>query len=80
MNDFEYRSAPAQSALRYENVQLQNQFFDESPYKGKPTPELEKRWQDLWLCTEITHYSSFFFFLYLLAPLLTKPNFCSRGL
>jgi hypothetical protein len=34
--------------VEYEDVQFSNAFFQPSPYKGQPTPELEKAWSDLW--------------------------------
>ena len=34
--------------VEYEDVQFSNTFFQPSPYRGKPTPELEKAWSDLW--------------------------------
>lgn len=36
--------------LEFEDVQFDNEFWKPSPYKGRPTPELEKRWHDLWFC------------------------------
>jgi len=40
--------SPVFDAVEYEDVQFSNTFFQPSPYKGKPTPELEKAWSDLW--------------------------------
>ncbi|KAH0427185.1 hypothetical protein CcaCcLH18_09852 [Colletotrichum camelliae] len=37
----------------YEEVQFDNAFWKPSPYKGKPTPELEAKWKELW------YYGSF---------------------
>ncbi|KAJ6437210.1 FluG domain-containing protein [Purpureocillium lavendulum] len=40
--------APAMEAVEYQDVQFQNRFNEKSPYRGKPTAELEKAWLDLW--------------------------------
>lgn len=40
--------APVFDVVEYENVQFSNTFYQPSPYRGKPTPELEKSWSDLW--------------------------------
>jgi hypothetical protein len=40
-------------AVEYEWVTFENTFFQESEYRGKPTPELEKSWDDLWNCKAI---------------------------
>jgi len=40
--------APLEDIITYEDVQFQNEFWQESPYRGKPTPALEKAWKDLW--------------------------------
>ncbi|KAK4455388.1 hypothetical protein QBC34DRAFT_374227 [Podospora aff. communis PSN243] len=40
--------SPAFEAVRYEDVQFQNSFSQKSVYRGKPTPELEQAWLDLW--------------------------------
>ncbi|KAK1622337.1 hypothetical protein BDP81DRAFT_360924 [Colletotrichum phormii] len=45
--------SPVQDALEFEDVQFDNGFWKSSPYKGRPTPELEARWKDLW------YYGSF---------------------
>lgn len=45
-----YHIAPAHEAFEYEDVQLDNAFWKPSPYKGKPTPDLEAKWKDLWYC------------------------------
>lgn len=34
--------------MEYEDVQFSNTFYQPSPYRGKPTPELERAWSDLW--------------------------------
>lgn len=43
-------TAPAFEAVEYQDVQFQNRFSEKSPYRGKPTRELEKAWLDLWNC------------------------------
>ncbi|KAF6832650.1 hypothetical protein CPLU01_06046 [Colletotrichum plurivorum] len=45
--------SPVHDVLEYEDVQFDNAFWKESPYKGKPTPELEAKWKELW------YYGSF---------------------
>ncbi|KAL0934657.1 uncharacterized protein CTRU02_211456 [Colletotrichum truncatum] len=45
--------APVYDVFEYEDVQFDNAFWKPSPYKGKPTPELEARWKELW------YYGSF---------------------
>ena len=40
--------APVFDVVEYEDVQFSNTFYQPSPYRGKPTPELEKSWSDLW--------------------------------
>ncbi|KIM96851.1 hypothetical protein OIDMADRAFT_169633 [Oidiodendron maius Zn] len=40
--------SPVFDVVEYEDVQFSNAFFQPSPYKGPPTPELEKAWSDLW--------------------------------
>ncbi|UQC90394.1 uncharacterized protein CLUP02_15924 [Colletotrichum lupini] len=45
--------SPVQDILEYEDVQFDNAFWKTSPYKGRPTPELEAKWKDLW------YYGSF---------------------
>jgi hypothetical protein len=40
--------APVYDVVEYEDVQFSNKFYQPSPYRGKPTPELEKAWGDLW--------------------------------
>ncbi|TEA19128.1 Cyclochlorotine biosynthesis protein O [Colletotrichum sidae] len=45
--------APVHEVFEYEDVQFDNAFWQPSPYKGKPTPELEAKWQELW------YYGSF---------------------
>ncbi|PWI69359.1 hypothetical protein PCL_01006 [Purpureocillium lilacinum] len=40
--------SPAFEAVEYQDVQFQNRFSEKSPYRGKPTRELEKAWLDLW--------------------------------
>jgi hypothetical protein len=40
--------APVFDVVEYEDVKFSNNFFQPSPYRGKPTPELEKSWSDLW--------------------------------
>jgi hypothetical protein len=43
--------SPAWEAVEYKVVEFHNGFFQEeeaSIYRGKPTPELEKAWNDLW--------------------------------
>jgi hypothetical protein len=42
--------APALEVIDYVDVQFQNSFNEKSIYRGKPTPELEKAWLDLWNC------------------------------
>jgi hypothetical protein len=37
-------------AVEYVDVQFQNKFNEKSIYRGKPTPELERAWLDLWNC------------------------------
>lgn len=46
----DYLVAPALEAVEYVDVQFQNKFNEHSIYRGKPTPELEKAWLDLWNC------------------------------
>lgn len=43
-------TAPVQDILEYEDVQFDNAFWKTSPYKGRPTPDLEAKWKDLWYC------------------------------
>ncbi|KAK1702202.1 uncharacterized protein BDZ83DRAFT_595764 [Colletotrichum acutatum] len=45
--------SPVQDILEYEDVQFDNAFWKTSPYKGRPTPELEAKWKGLW------YYGSF---------------------
>ncbi|OLN87595.1 hypothetical protein CCHL11_10099 [Colletotrichum chlorophyti] len=45
--------SPVHEVLEYEDVQFDNAFWKPSPYKGKPTPDLEAKWKDLW------YYGSF---------------------
>ncbi|KAF4884252.1 Cyclochlorotine biosynthesis protein O [Colletotrichum fructicola] len=45
--------SPVHDVLEYEEVQFDNAFWKPSPYKGKPTPELEAKWKELW------YYGSF---------------------
>ncbi|WQF88134.1 Putative mycotoxin biosynthesis protein UstYa [Colletotrichum destructivum] len=45
--------SPVHDVLEYEDVQFDNAFWKPSPYKGKPTPELEAKWKELW------YYGSF---------------------
>ncbi|RAK97889.1 oxidase ustYa family protein, partial [Aspergillus ibericus CBS 121593] len=40
--------APALEAVEYIDVKFQNRFNEHSIYRGKPTPELEQAWLDLW--------------------------------
>ncbi|KAL2277824.1 hypothetical protein FJTKL_15115 [Diaporthe vaccinii] len=40
--------SPAFEAVEYVDVQFQNSFFEESRYRGRPTPEIERAWFDLW--------------------------------
>jgi hypothetical protein len=40
--------APVFDVVEYEDVQFSNTFYQPSPYRGKPTLELEKSWSDLW--------------------------------
>ncbi|KAL6690465.1 hypothetical protein J3F84DRAFT_353365 [Trichoderma pleuroticola] len=40
--------SPALEAVEYVDVQFQNKFNEKSIYRGKPTPELERAWLDLW--------------------------------
>ncbi len=44
-------AAPAFEAVEYVDIQFQNGFHEKSKYRGKPTPELEQAWLDLWNCT-----------------------------
>lgn len=37
-------------AVEYEWKTYQNDFFHQSVYRGPPTAELEKAWDDLWNC------------------------------
>ena len=43
-------SAPAMEAVEYEWRTFENDFFHPSIYRGSPTLELEKAWDDLWDC------------------------------
>ncbi|TQN63752.1 Cyclochlorotine biosynthesis protein O, partial [Colletotrichum shisoi] len=47
------RNPPVHDVMEYEAVQFDNAFWKPSPYKGKPTPELEAKWKELW------YYGSF---------------------
>lgn len=40
--------SPAFEAVEYVDVQFQNGFFEQSKYRGRPTPEIEKAWFELW--------------------------------
>jgi len=40
--------SPVFDIVEYEDVQFSNAFYQPSPYRGKPTPELETAWSDLW--------------------------------
>ncbi|KAI0474681.1 hypothetical protein F4859DRAFT_514530 [Xylaria cf. heliscus] len=40
--------SPANEAIEYENIEIENGFGHESPYRGPPTPELEQAWEKLW--------------------------------
>lgn len=42
--------SPALEAVEYEWRTYANEFEKESIYRGTPTPELEKAWEDLWQC------------------------------
>lgn len=42
--------APAFEAVEHVDVQFQNGFHEKSIYRGKPTPDLEQAWLDLWNC------------------------------
>lgn len=41
-------ASPAFEAVEYEWKTFENDFFHDSPYRGPPTEELEKAWDDLW--------------------------------
>lgn len=45
-----FHTAPAVEAIEYENIEIENGFSHESPYRGPPTPELEAAWEKLWRC------------------------------
>ncbi|KAL8296361.1 hypothetical protein RB597_005778 [Gaeumannomyces tritici] len=45
--------SPLHDVIEFEDVQFDNAFHKPSPYKGRPTKELEERWKDLW------YYGSF---------------------
>lgn len=53
--DAKISAAPAFEAVEYVDVQFQNSFFEESKYRGRPTPELEDAWFDLWNCEYDAH-------------------------
>ncbi|KZL64566.1 hypothetical protein CT0861_06664 [Colletotrichum tofieldiae] len=46
-------ASPVHDVFEYEDVQFDNAFWKPSPYKGKPTPDLESKWKELW------YYGSF---------------------
>ncbi|KAG0646874.1 hypothetical protein D0Z07_6265 [Hyphodiscus hymeniophilus] len=48
--------SPVFETLEYKDVQFSNAFSQPSPYRGKPTPELEKAWLDLWMSEAIMSY------------------------
>jgi hypothetical protein len=41
-------TAPAQQQVEYFNLNINNEFGAESPYRGPPTPELDAAWEELW--------------------------------
>ncbi|KXH52320.1 hypothetical protein CNYM01_02136 [Colletotrichum nymphaeae SA-01] len=51
-------TAPVQDVLEYEDVQFDNAFWKTSPYKGRPTPELEAKWKDLWYSLNKTSHGT----------------------
>lgn len=42
--------APAMEAVEYEWKTFENDFFHQSVYRGPPSVELEKAWDELWDC------------------------------
>ncbi|KAI0415547.1 hypothetical protein F5X98DRAFT_388736 [Xylaria grammica] len=40
--------SPANEAIEYVDLEIENGFAHESPYRGPPTPELEGAWEKLW--------------------------------
>ncbi|KAF7933005.1 uncharacterized protein EAE97_008772 [Botrytis byssoidea] len=40
--------SPLTKHIDYEWLTFENDFFHESVYRGSPTPELEKAWDELW--------------------------------
>ena len=40
--------SPAFEVMKVEDTQFENGFMEPSIYRGKPTPELEEAWSDLW--------------------------------
>ncbi|KZL82193.1 hypothetical protein CI238_09445 [Colletotrichum incanum] len=61
-------ASPVHDVFEYEDVQFDNAFWKPSPYKGKPTPDLESKWKDLW------YYGSFGLPDTYLAPLNKSAN------
>jgi hypothetical protein len=41
-------TAPAMEVVQYENQLLQGTFMEASPYRGRPTPEIDVLWGELW--------------------------------
>jgi hypothetical protein len=42
--------APANEAVEYVEMDFVNPFAHDTIYRGPPTPELEKAWEELWYC------------------------------
>lgn len=42
------RTAPALDAIQYEYQLLQGSFMEPSPYRGRPTPQMDALWERLW--------------------------------
>lgn len=43
-------SAPARHTVHYEKKLLHNSVYDQNPFKGDPSPELDAVWHDLFRC------------------------------
>jgi hypothetical protein len=55
--------APLLEAVEYNTYNFENQFEQPSIYRGPPTPEIEKAWEELWSCTYLPLKDSIIFLL-----------------